>query len=145
MTLKGTLSRYFFYIFFVKSAFPRPLLILRMFTKIIRVDINLSRKYDPGCSSRIRILTFYPSRIRILTFYPSGIPDPGVKKAPDSDPQHWSHHTEIRPPLFKQNPHYIFYRFCRYYDGPPMLSYRSRERSRSYDREGSYLFLHLCY
>ncbi len=55
-----------------------------------------SRKYDPGCSSRIRILTFYPSRI----------PDPGVKKAPDPrsrcgiqgskthripdpDPQHW--------------------------------------------------------
>jgi hypothetical protein len=32
-----------------------------------------SRKYDPGCSSRIRMLTFYPSRI----------PDPGVKKAPD--------------------------------------------------------------
>jgi hypothetical protein len=32
-----------------------------------------SRKYDPGCSSRIRIPTFYPSRI----------PDPGVKKAPD--------------------------------------------------------------
>jgi hypothetical protein len=30
-----------------------------------------SRKYDPVCSSRIRILTFYPSRI----------PDPGVKKA----------------------------------------------------------------
>ncbi len=32
-----------------------------------------SRKYDPSCSSRIRILTFYPSRIL----------DPGVKKAPD--------------------------------------------------------------
>ena len=32
-----------------------------------------SRKYDLGCSSRIRMLTFYPSRI----------PDPGVKKAPD--------------------------------------------------------------
>jgi hypothetical protein len=32
-----------------------------------------SRKYDPGCSSRIRMLTFYPSRI----------PDPGVKKTPD--------------------------------------------------------------
>ncbi len=32
-----------------------------------------SRKYDPGCSSWIWILTFYPSRI----------PDPGVKKAPD--------------------------------------------------------------
>ncbi len=30
-----------------------------------------SRKYDPGCSSRIRILIFYPSRIQ------------GVKKAPD--------------------------------------------------------------
>ncbi len=28
-----------------------------------------SRKYDPGCSSRIRVLIFYPSRI----------PDPGVK------------------------------------------------------------------
>jgi hypothetical protein len=34
-----------------------------------------SRKYDPGCSSRIRI--------RMLTFYPSRIPDPVVKKAPD--------------------------------------------------------------
>ncbi len=32
-----------------------------------------SSKYDPGGSSRIRILTFYPSRI----------PDPRVKKAPD--------------------------------------------------------------
>jgi hypothetical protein len=32
-----------------------------------------SRKYDPGCSSRIRMLTFYPSRIQ----------DPGAKKAPD--------------------------------------------------------------
>ncbi len=31
-----------------------------------------SRKSGPGCSSRIRILTFYPSRI----------PDPGVKMAP---------------------------------------------------------------
>jgi hypothetical protein len=35
-----------------------------------------SRKYDPGCSSRIRILIFYPS----------WIPDPGVKKAPDPGP-----------------------------------------------------------
>jgi hypothetical protein len=34
-----------------------------------------SRKYDPGCSSRIRI--------RILTCYTSRIPDPGVKKTPD--------------------------------------------------------------
>ncbi len=33
----------------------------------------ISRKYDLGCSSRIRILIFYPSLI----------PDPGVKKAPD--------------------------------------------------------------
>ncbi len=32
-----------------------------------------SRKFDLCCSSRIRMLTFYPSRI----------PDPGVKKAPD--------------------------------------------------------------
>jgi hypothetical protein len=28
---------------------------------------------------------------------------------PDSDPQHWSHHTDIRPPLFKQNPHCGFF------------------------------------
>ncbi len=35
------------------------------------------RKYDPGCSSRIRIPD--PD----LFFYPSRIPDPGVKKAPD--------------------------------------------------------------
>jgi hypothetical protein len=32
-----------------------------------------SKKFDPGCSSRIRILFYYPSRI----------PHPGVKKAPD--------------------------------------------------------------
>jgi hypothetical protein len=37
-----------------------------------------SRKYDPGCSSRIRMLTFYPSRI----------PDTGVQKARIPDPQH---------------------------------------------------------
>jgi hypothetical protein len=36
----------------------------------------ISRKYDPGCSSLIRILIFYPSRN----------PDPGDKKAPDPDP-----------------------------------------------------------
>ncbi len=37
-----------------------------------------SRKYDSGCSSRIRILTFYPSRIQ------------GSKrhKVLDPDPQH---------------------------------------------------------
>jgi hypothetical protein len=35
-----------------------------------------SRKYDPGCSSG--------SRIRILIFYPFPIPDPGVRKAPNS-------------------------------------------------------------
>jgi hypothetical protein len=29
------------------------------------------------------------SQIRILTFYPSRIPDPGVKKAPDLDPQYY--------------------------------------------------------
>ncbi len=37
-----------------------------------------SWKYDPDCSSRIRILIFYPSRI----------PDPGVKKQRILDPQH---------------------------------------------------------
>jgi hypothetical protein len=34
-----------------------------------------TRKYDLACSSRIQILSFYPSRI----------PDPGVKKAPDPE------------------------------------------------------------
>ncbi len=40
-----------------------------------------SKKYDPGCSSRIQILTFYPSRIQ------------GSKRhrIPDPDPQHWSY------------------------------------------------------
>jgi hypothetical protein len=43
-----------------------------------------SRKYDPGCSSRI------PDP-NDGDFYPSRIPDPGVKKAlvPDLDPQLW--------------------------------------------------------
>jgi hypothetical protein len=40
------------------------------FNPILLLKISVA---DPGCSSRIRILTFYPSRI----------PDPGVKKAPD--------------------------------------------------------------
>ncbi len=34
--------------------------------------------HDPGCSSRIRILTFYPSRI------------PGSKRHRIPDPEHWS-------------------------------------------------------
>jgi hypothetical protein len=34
-----------------------------------------SRKYDPNCLSRIRIVTFYPSRI----------PDAWVQKAPDPE------------------------------------------------------------
>ncbi len=38
-----------------------------------------SRKYDPACSSWIQ------DQIRIRIFYLSRIPDPGVKKAPDSD------------------------------------------------------------
>ncbi len=37
-----------------------------------------SRKYDPGCSSRIRILIFYPSRIQVSKRH----------RIPDSDPQH---------------------------------------------------------
>jgi len=36
-----------------------------------------SRKYDPGCSSRIRILIFYPSRIQ------------GPKRHRIPDPQNW--------------------------------------------------------
>jgi hypothetical protein len=40
--------------------------------RIYAISPNLSsQKYDPDCSSRIRILIFSP------------IPDPGVKKAPD--------------------------------------------------------------
>jgi hypothetical protein len=41
--------------------------------KILKKWFLSSKMYDPGCASRIRMLTFYPSRI----------PDPGVKKAPD--------------------------------------------------------------
>jgi hypothetical protein len=50
-----------------------------------------SRKYDPGCSSRIRILIFRPSRIPDPGVKKDRIPDPGVKKdrIPDPDPQHW--------------------------------------------------------
>jgi hypothetical protein len=44
-----------------------------------------SQKYDPGCSSRIRILIFLP------------IPDPGVKKAPDPDPHHGPQARDPRP------------------------------------------------
>jgi hypothetical protein len=50
-----------------------------------------SKKYDPGCSSRI------PDPD--ADFLPSRIPDPGIKKAPkprsripDPDPQHWKKH-----------------------------------------------------
>jgi hypothetical protein len=44
------------------------------------------------------ILVVHPeSRIRILTFYPSRILDPGVKKAPDPDPQHWIEGSGSRP------------------------------------------------
>jgi hypothetical protein len=39
-----------------------------------------SQKYDPGCSSWIRILIFYPSRI----------PDPGSKRHRIPDPQNWA-------------------------------------------------------
>ncbi len=50
-----------------------------------------SQKYDPGCSSRIRILTFYHSGSRgrkgtgsrIQASKRHRIPDPGVKKARD--------------------------------------------------------------
>jgi hypothetical protein len=47
----------------------------------------------PGSESRILVLTFYPSKVPDPDpdFSPprSRIPDPGVKKAPDPDPQHW--------------------------------------------------------
>ncbi len=49
-----------------------------------------SRKCDPGCSSRTRMLTFHPSRI----------PDPGFKKAPDPDPQHWFPFARSISPFF---------------------------------------------
>ncbi len=39
-----------------------------------------SRKYDPGCSSRIRIRIFYPSRIQR-----------SKHRISDPDPQHWHH------------------------------------------------------
>jgi len=52
------------------------------------------RKYDPGCSSRIRILTFYPS----------GIPDPGGQKGTGSRILRNTGRTVLSyaAPLFKQ-------------------------------------------
>jgi hypothetical protein len=47
------------------------------------IRIRIRNTGDPGCSSRIRIMIFYPSRI----------PDPGVKKA--SDPESGS--ATLRP------------------------------------------------
>jgi hypothetical protein len=40
-----------------------------------------SRKYDPGCSSRIRMLTFYPSRIQGSKRHQIPDPDPGTGSA----------------------------------------------------------------
>ncbi len=62
------------YVFF-SVADPGCLSRIRLFPSRIRTKkwFLSSRKYDPGFSSRIRMLTFYPSRIS----------DPGVKKAPD--------------------------------------------------------------
>ncbi len=51
---------------------PDPWSSLKKFFLIQKL-FKSSRKYDPRCSSRIRILIFYPSRIL----------DPGVKKAPN--------------------------------------------------------------
>ncbi len=47
---------------------------------------------DPGSTSKNL------SRIRILIFYSSRIPDPGVKKVPDPDPQH-CFSARLSPPL----------------------------------------------
>jgi hypothetical protein len=55
-----------------------------------------SRKYDPGCSSRIRILVLYPSQI----------PDPGIKKALDPG----SGSAALFSPPF---PHLPIYYFCQ--------------------------------
>jgi hypothetical protein len=52
--------------------FPSRIRIEFKYFKPKKLFLN-SRKYDPVCASRIRILIFYPS----------WIPDPGVKKAPD--------------------------------------------------------------
>jgi hypothetical protein len=43
-----------------------------------------SRKYDPGCSSRIRI----PDPVRSLNFYPSRFQGSKRHRIPDPDPQH---------------------------------------------------------
>ncbi len=59
---------------------------IRLFSSRIRLfpsQIPALRNYDPGCSSRIRILNFYPSRIQ------------GSKRhrIPDPDSQHCNWHT----------------------------------------------------
>jgi hypothetical protein len=72
-----------------------------------------SRKYNLGCSSSIRILTFYTSRI----------PDPGVKQAPDPGSatlQKLQNYTPVfreltGVPLFSGGP-------CRLSAGPSRLT-----------------------
>ncbi len=60
---------------FFSSRIPDPWLALKNLS-IILTQKN-SRKYDPGCSSRIRITDPDPD------IYPYRIPSPGVKKAPN--------------------------------------------------------------
>jgi hypothetical protein len=52
-----------------------------------------SRKYDTGCSSRIRMLIFYPSRIQ----------GPKRHRIPDPEPQHWWIHTDLQHSSFGLN------------------------------------------
>jgi hypothetical protein len=47
-----------------------------------------SGKHDPGCSSRIRMLTFYPSRIQGSEMH----------RIPDPDPQQWIGTSQPRDP-----------------------------------------------
>jgi hypothetical protein len=59
---------------FFPSQIPDPHQIFRYFNP--KNWFLRSRKYDPGCSSRIRILFFYPSKIRIQGSKRHRIPDP---------------------------------------------------------------------
>jgi hypothetical protein len=52
---------------------PYPGSASKNFSILTQKIVSKLSEYDPGCSSRIRILILYPSRI----------PDPGVKKTPD--------------------------------------------------------------
>jgi hypothetical protein len=58
----------------IQDVYPGPLIGIFLSRVQCQKDSRSSGKYYPGCSCRIRIIIFHPS----------WVPDPGVRKAPNS-------------------------------------------------------------